>query len=224
MTMQQDKSILRWGGVAGIAGSVLFLVVFVIVGVFAGPEPAGPAGPIARFPEIRVARTVENGLYLAVLILWVPVALALSRRLRERRPASALFGGALNLVGLAVLAAGALPHVVTLGLSDRYHATGVSAGERETLVLQWQATQGMFDALLTTGLLVMAAGITLLGPAMVSLGRMSGSIALLLGLTAVAAGIATLIYPGSPAAALGIFALIGFHLIAGWKVCRTAAS
>jgi hypothetical protein len=43
----EDSGILRWGGIAGIAGSVLFVVVFAVVGVFAGPEPAGPAGPIS---------------------------------------------------------------------------------------------------------------------------------------------------------------------------------
>ena len=100
-----DGSILRWGGLAGIGGSVLLVVVFAIVGIFAGPEPAGPAGPISRFPEIRVARTVENGLYLAVLALWVSLALALFHGLRRTRPAAALFGSALNIVGLAVLAA-----------------------------------------------------------------------------------------------------------------------
>ena len=79
----EDSSILRWGGLAGIGGSVLLVVVFMIVGIFAGPEPGGPAGPISRFPEIRVARTVENGLYLAVLALWVPLALALFYSLRR---------------------------------------------------------------------------------------------------------------------------------------------
>jgi hypothetical protein len=84
----EDRSILRWGGLAGIGGSVLFIVVLAIVAIFAGAEPAGPADPISRFPEIRVARTVENGLYLAVLALWVPLALALFHGLRTTRPAS----------------------------------------------------------------------------------------------------------------------------------------
>src|SRR5688572_28018743 len=86
----EDGSIPRWGGLAGMAGSVLFVIVFAIVVIFAGPEPAGAAGPISRFPEIRVARTVENGLYLAVLALWVPLELALLDSLRRTRPASAL--------------------------------------------------------------------------------------------------------------------------------------
>jgi hypothetical protein len=155
----EDSSILRWGGLAGIGGSVLFVVVFAIVGIFAGPEPAGPAGPISRFPEIRVARTVENGLYLAVLALWVPLALALFHSLRRTHPAAALFACALNIFGLAVLAAGAIPHVVTSRLSDLYHADGATPDEQATLVLLWQANQGMFDALLLVGLLVMPIGV-----------------------------------------------------------------
>jgi hypothetical protein len=66
----EDEDILRWGGLAGIVGGLLFILVFAIVGVFVGAESAAPEGPITRFPEIRAARTVENGLYLAVLVLW----------------------------------------------------------------------------------------------------------------------------------------------------------
>lgn len=79
MTSTADRSVLRWGGIAGLGGAALFIVVFAIVAIFAGPEPAGPAGAIGRFPEIRVARTFENGLYLAVLMLWVPLALEIGR-------------------------------------------------------------------------------------------------------------------------------------------------
>src|SRR5262249_35931772 len=110
-TMAEDKSILRWGGLAGLVGGLLFLLVFAIVGVFAGPEPAAPEGPVARFPDIRVVRIVENGLYLAALVLWVALSLALYRRLNRTSPAPALFGCALSILGLGVLAAGALPHV-----------------------------------------------------------------------------------------------------------------
>jgi hypothetical protein len=162
----EGSSILKWGGLAGIGGSVLLIVVFAIVGIFAGPEPAGLAGPISRFPEIRVARTVENGLYLAVLVLWVPPALALFHSLRRTRPAAALFGSALNIFGLAVLAAGAIPHVVTSRLSDLYLADGATPNEQATLVLLWQANQAMFDALLLVGLLVMPVGVILFGLAM----------------------------------------------------------
>jgi hypothetical protein len=223
----EDRSILRWGGLAGIVGSVLFIVVFAIVAIFAGAEPAGPAGPITRFPDIRVARTVENGLYLAVLALWVPLALALFHSLRSTRPASALFGCALNIFGLAVLAAGAIPHVVTSRLSDLYHAAGVTPDERATLVLLWQANAAMFDALLLVGLLVMPVGVILFGIAMrqdTAYGKVAGSISVALGVVGLAAAMVMLVDPLSAAAALGVFALIGFHLVAGWKTYRLATA
>jgi len=222
-----DSSTLRWGGLAGISGSVLLVVVFAIVGIFAGPEPAGPAGPISRFPEIRVARTVENGLYLAVLALWVSLALALFQGLRRTRPAAALFGSALNFVGLAVLAAGAIPHVVTSRLSDLYHAAGVSPDEQATLVLLWQANQAMFDALLLVGLLVMPVGIILFGLAMrldPGYGKVAGTLSVALGVLGLTAATVMLVDPGSPVAALGVFALIGFHLVAGWKTYRLSTT
>jgi len=62
-----------------------------------------------RFPDIRAARTVENSLYLGVLLLWVIHCLALYRGLRRTSPTPALFGTALSILGLVVLAAGALP-------------------------------------------------------------------------------------------------------------------
>jgi hypothetical protein len=221
---QQDgKSVYRWGGLSGIGGSALLIVVFAIVGIFAGPEPAGPAGPIGRFPQIRTERTVENGLYLLVLVMWVPLALALFQRLRQTRPASALFGSALNLVGLTVLAAGAIPHVVTSQLSDRYHADGATPDERATLVLLWQANQGVFDALLLVGLLVLSVGVILLGIAMrpdPAFGTTVGSISVAFGVVALAGATAMLIDPQSAAAALAVFALLGFHFVAGWKTHR----
>ena len=35
--MEEEQSVLRWGGLAGIAGGILLVAVFVIVGVFVGP-------------------------------------------------------------------------------------------------------------------------------------------------------------------------------------------
>jgi hypothetical protein len=190
-----------------------------------GPEPDGPAGAIARFPEVRVARTVENGLYLAALMLWVPLALGLSHRLRRADPAAALFGADLHLVGLTVLAAGAIPHAATSGLSDRYHAAGVTAADQASLVQLWHSTQGLFEALLLTGLLVMPAGVALLGVAMrrdPTFGRVTGTACVLLGVIGLLAATVMLADPGSPAAAAGIFALLGFHVLAGWRLMRSA--
>jgi hypothetical protein len=223
MTNESDKSVLLWGGLASIGGGLLFILVFAWVIIFAGPDPAELAGPITRFPEIKAVRTVENGLYLAVLVLWVPLYLALYRCLERTRTAPALVGSALGTLGLGVLAAGAIPHAATSRLSDLYHAAGATAEDRATLALVWQGTQGIFDALLLAGLLVTATGIVLLGVAMRSdpaFGKGAAWLSMLLGAAALAAGTVVLIDPKSLVAALGIFALIGFHLILGWKVYR----
>jgi hypothetical protein len=223
MTNESDTSILRWGGLTSIGGGLLFTLVFAWVIILAGPDPAGLAGPITRFPQIKAVRTVENGLYLAVLVLWVPVYLALYRRLAKARPAPALVGGTLGTLGLGVLAAGALPHAATSRLSDLYHAAGTSPEDQATLVFVWQGTQGIFDALLLAGLLVTSIGIVVLGLAMQAdpaFGKGATWISMLLGTTGLAAGMVVLVDPESLMAALGIFALIGFHLVVGWKVYR----
>src|SRR5918993_2820690 len=128
--MEEEKSVLRWGGLAGILGSIIFIVVFVIVIVFVGADPAQPEGEVMRYPDIRAARTLEDGLYLLVLILWVLHFLALYRALRGSSLAPALFGNVIGIVGLGVLAAGALPHVATAAISDLYHAPGATPRSR----------------------------------------------------------------------------------------------
>ena len=221
--LQQEKSVLRWGGLAGILGGVLFILVFVIVGVFVGADVAEAEGWIIRFPEIRGARTVENSLYLLVLILWVMHFLALYRALRGTSLAPALFGSVLGIVGLTVIAAGALPHVATLPLSNLYHAPGATPEDQATLVLLWQATQGIFDALLITGLAILPISLIVLGMGMLAtpaFGKSYGGVSIVLGVLGVAAAVVMLVDPASPIAAVGIFALIIFHLVLGWKVYR----
>jgi hypothetical protein len=155
-------------------------------------------------------------------VLWLPLYLALGRRLGGHRPA-ARFGRALAIVGLGVLAAGAVPHAATARLSDLYHAPPATEQARTALVMVWQGVQGIFDALLVTGLLIVAAGVVLLGLAMPAdggFGRWRGGLSVGLGLAALGAGIAVLVEPTSPVAALGFFALIGFHFVLGARAAR----
>jgi hypothetical protein len=90
--MDEEQSVLRWGGLAGILGGIIFILVFVIVIVFVGLDPAEPEREVMRFPNVRAARTVEDSLYLVVLILWVAHFLALCRALKGTSIAPALFG------------------------------------------------------------------------------------------------------------------------------------
>jgi hypothetical protein len=48
-----------------------------------------PEQSLTRFPDISAARTVENSLYLVVLLLWVIHSLALYRALRRTSPTPA---------------------------------------------------------------------------------------------------------------------------------------
>jgi hypothetical protein len=217
----EEKSVLRWGGLAGILGGIIFILVFVIVIAFVGAEPAQPEGEVMRFPDIRAARTLENSLYLMVLILWIAHFLALYRALRGTSLAPALFGSVLGIVGLGVLAAGALPHVATAPISDLYHAPGASPEDQATLVLMWQATQGIFDALFGVGLLLVPIGFIALGVAMLgapAFGKGFGRVSVVVGAVGVVAASVLLVNPLSPSAFVGVLSLIVFHLILGWRL------
>jgi hypothetical protein len=219
--IDEEKSFLRWGGLAGILGAIIFIVVFVVVIAFVGAEPAQPEGGLMRFPDIRAARTLEDSLYLFVLILWVAHFLALYRALRQTSLAPALFGSVLGIVGLGVLAAGALPHVASAPISELYHAPGATPQDQATLVLLWQATQGIFDALFGAGLLLVPVGFVALGVAMLgapAFGRGFGGMSVVVGVVGVLAASVLLVDPLSPSAFVGVLALIVFHLVVGWKL------
>jgi Domain of unknown function (DUF4386) len=219
--IDEDRGVLRWGGLAGILGGLIFIVVFVIVIAFVGAEPAKPEGEVMMFPDIRAARTVEDGLYLVVLILWIAHFLALYRALRGTSLAPALFGSVIGIVGLGVLAAGALPHVAAAPISELYHAPGATPEDQATLVLMWQATEGIFDALFGVGLLLVPIGFIALGVAMLgapAFGTGFGRVSVVLGVIGVVAATVLLVDPLSPSAFVGVLTLIVFHLILGWKV------
>jgi len=220
--MEQEKSVLRWGGLAGLLGGILHILTFVVVlaGPVGGREPADLEEWVI-FPDIRAARIVENGLYLVALILGVILFLALYRALQRTNLAPALFGSVLGILGLVVLAAGALPHVATAPLSDLYHASGATPGEQATLALMWQAAWGIFGALAAVGFFVVTIGLIALGVAMLgapAFGKGFGWVSVVLGVVGLAAAVFNIVDPASMIGAVTFFALIIFQLVLGWKV------
>jgi hypothetical protein len=207
----------RWSGLAGIAGSALFIFVFIFVGAVVGADAS-----IAAFPDVRVGRTVENTLYLGVMILWIAPILALGRVLREAgRAAAAAYGTVLAVIGLAILAAGALPHVASVPIADLYHAPGATPADTAALEAAWQGNQAILTMLLVTGLVVEPIGVLCLGAGMLrspSFGRGLAWASLALGAIGVAVAGVLLVDPLSPIAAVGFFALIAFHLGVGWRL------
>jgi hypothetical protein len=145
----------------------------------------------------------------------------LYRALKGTSLAPALFGSVLGIVGLGVLAAGALPHVATAPISELYHAPGATPEEQATLALMWQATEGMFDALFGAGLLLVPIGLVSLGVAMLgapAFGKGIGAVSVVLGVIGVVAASVLLVDPLSASAFVGVLALIVFHLVVGWKL------
>ena len=124
-------------------------------------------------------------------------------------------------MGLGVLAAGALPQVARTPISELYHAPGATPEDQATLVLLWQTTQGIFDALLVVGLLLLPIGVIALGVAMLgtpAFGKGVGGVSVVIGVLGIAAGVVLLIDPGSPIAIVSVLSLIVFHIALGWKV------
>ena len=223
---RENGRMFRWGGLAGILGSILMLVTFGIVAAFVGMDPLSPEEELMRFPDIEAARIVENSLYLGVLLLWVLHSLALNRALRRANPAAARFGTALSILGLAMLAAGALPHIATAPIAELYHAPGATPQDQATLVLLWQATYGFLDALLVTGLAILPLGLIALGTAMADapvFGARMGRMSVALGVAGLAAA-ASLLVDVSSVAVVGVFALIAFHLTVGRRTYRVAGA
>jgi hypothetical protein len=222
--LEVEKSVLRWGGLGGILGSIIFIAAFVFVGVVIGLDPTEPAGWIVQFPDIRAARIVENSLFLVVLILWVIHFLALYRALRGTSLAPALFGSVIGILGLTVLAAEALPHIAQAPISNLYHAPGTTPEHQQTLVYLWQATQGILDMMFITGLVILPIGLVFLGVAMLrspDFGKGFGGTSVVLGLLGIGAAALLLVDPDSvPGSMVGVFTLIGFNLVLGWKVYR----
>jgi hypothetical protein len=218
--MGDEKSVLRWGGLAGMMVPIFFILTAVILLALVPSEPADPEGLVMMFPEDRAAIAVGEGLYLVAVILLVTLFLALYRALRGTSVAPALFGSGLGLLGLAVLAVGALPNIAFNPISDLYHAPGATPEEQATLVLMWQSIQGIFYETDTVGFILMGIGFIVLGVAMLgspAFGKRFGGVSVVLGV-AVVVGMAIF---GVDSDSIFPFVLIAFiilPLLFGWKL------
>ncbi len=164
--MDEEKSVLRWGGLAGMLSGIVFVLMMVTLLVLASDPAADTKELLMGFPDERATIYLGESLYLVTLILSVTLFLALYRALRGTSLAPALFGTGLAYLGFAVLAAGALPNVAFAPIADLYHAPGATAGEQTALVPLWEATQGIFNETDTVGFLLMTIGLIVLGVAM----------------------------------------------------------
>src|SRR5207247_8815805 len=177
-----EKIVLRWGGLAGMLGGIIFIFsIVVLVGL--APPPATTTALVMSYSDHRAASTLGDALYVADVILWVPLFLALFRALRGTSLAHGLFGSGLAIMGLVSDSVGALPPVAFSRISDFYHAPGATPVDQATLVLLWQATQGIFNETDTMGFVLMNLGIIVLGLAILkapSFGKIFGGVSVVL--------------------------------------------
>jgi uncharacterized membrane protein len=159
------EGLLRWGGWAGILSAFLFILTAVTL-LLLVPEAETVEESIHRFPENRSYIALGESLYLAVVILWVPLLLALSRSLRVTDTAPALIGSGLGFIGLASLAVGALPFIAFTSISELYHSPGITSIEKSQLIALWQTTQDIFNETDTVGYILIASCFIVLGISM----------------------------------------------------------
>ena len=220
--MNDEKSVLRWGGLAGMLGGIVTILMMVTLLVLVPDPIAGPEELLMRFPDERATTYLGESLYLVALILSVTLFLALYRALRGTNLAPALFGTGIAFLGFAVLGAGALPIVAFAPIADLYHTAGVTPGEQTTLIPLWQATQGIFYETDTVGFLLLMIGLIVLGVGMLrtpAFGMGFGGVSVVIGVVGVVAiyvvGLGSLSF-----AAVVVLTNVIFPLLFGWKVYR----
>ena len=218
--MDQEKSFLRWGGLAGILAGIFFILTIVTLVEFGPSTTATPTQLVMNFPNVRTGLAVGNGFYFLVSVSLVGLALGLYRALRGTSPGPALYGTVLYVLGLGVTFIEDTTQVAFDPISNLYHAPGVTAADQATLALLWQATQGMFNEFDVAATLLLSTGLVVLGVAMIrapAFGKVFGGLSIAFG----AAQIVAINIVSTNSAAYAPFALLAFLIfpvLFGWKL------
>ena len=224
--MENEKSVLRLGGLAGILAFIVWMVEMPIYGFV---DPFTPGG-LLRFPEISAVLGVSTILMMTIAILSIALVLTLYRALRGTNLGIALIGSVIGVIGYIVTALGdASTFFAFAPLSDLYLAPGVTAETQATIVVLWEATQGITRTFFFVGSLFMVICFIVLGVVMLSApayGRRLGGASIILGVIGILGVFASLFIAGSIGAQLmgiAVFSDIFFLPIFGWKTYRLAS-
>ena len=223
--IDQDLSVLKWGGLAGLLGGIILILSMIVAFTFVPADPPTFAELVARFPDIQMFRVAENVLYLLGLVAGIPLVLAVFWSMRKTNLAPALFGSVLVIVGLICMIAMATPHVAHSPLSEIYHSVGTTLEAQETLGLIWKATWGVTDTPLYVGFFVGMLGFTLLGVATFGspdYGKVLRWVCVVIGALGFGAALLQMISPSSDIGAISFFAYIILYFVLGGKIARLA--
>jgi hypothetical protein len=221
--MENEKNALRWGGLAGI---LAFIVWIVELPLFGRVNPFTPEG-LMRFSDVRAALGMSTILMMTIAFLSIALVLAMYRALRGTNLGFALFGSVLGVIGYIATALGdASTFFAFAPISDLYQAPAATPETQATIVLLWQATQGITHTFFFVGSLFMTMCFIVLGVAMLrapDFGRRFGGVSIVLGVIGLVGVVASLFVPGETGVqvmGIAVFANLIFLPLFGWKLYR----
>jgi hypothetical protein len=221
--MDNERSVLRWGGLAGI---LAFVVWIVELPLYEYVDPFTPGG-LTRFADVRATLGMSTILMMTIALLSVALVLALYRSLRGTNLAFALFGSVLGVIGYIATALGDASTLFAFApISELNAAPGVAAEAQATAALMWQATRGVTNTFFFLGTLFLMSCFIILGVAMLGaphFGRRFGGVSIgfgMIGLVGVVAGVFVTGDAAIQVVGIGVLANILFLPLFGWKLHR----
>jgi hypothetical protein len=203
-----------------------FIVWIVEMPLYGSVDPFTPEG-LMRFADARAALGLSTILMMTIAFLSVTLVLALYRALRGTNLVFALFGSVLGVVGYIATALGdASTFFAFAPISALYQAPAATPETPATVVLLWQATQGITHTFFFVGSLFMTVCFIVLGVAMLgapAFGRRFGGVSIFLGVIGLAGVVASLFLAGEigpQVMGIAVFANLIFLPLFGWKVYR----
>jgi Domain of unknown function (DUF4386) len=199
--MSEDRSVLRWGGLAGLLSAGMTVLSLLTIVAFSTPlfvsvQPEDICGPscyvgasLPDFPASRAVLMTQHAFYVLTIMLIAILVVSLYRVLSRESSSSiapALSGFAIGLLGLAMLATGGMVSISFAHLSDVYHTSDPQ--DQATLVLVSHAVQAVFNETDVMGGIMLSVGFILFGVAIVrnpSFGKRLGVAGMVLGLVAI---------------------------------------
>lgn len=220
----QEKTVQKWGGLAGILGGIVFLFVPIVLFGFVPPAPSDPSAVVARFPTISIPLTIGNNINFIADLLYLALVVALFRTLRGTSLAPALFGTVMSLLGLGVLFTETQTQAAFAPLSDLYHQTSTTQAQQQIIGYVWQGTQSFFFELDTAAGLLLSLGFIVLSVAMIKAPgfgkRISGISVILAAVSLIGIALIPVLGEASVVAVLVIPVFIVIPILWGWRLFR----
>lgn len=233
--MSDDRSVLRWGGLAGLLAAGMIVLSLLIQIAFSPPlfvsvqseDSCGPAcyvgASLAGFPAVRAAIATHQVFYLSAVVLIAILIVSLYRVLsRESNSlAPALSACGIGLLGLAMLATGGIVAISFAHLSDVYHTSGPQ--DQTTLVLVSHAVQAIYNETDAVGGIMLSVGFMLFGVAVLrnpNFGKRLGVAGIVLGLIAIGGITFVSMVQDNPNNPFFVIVLLVVPLILGLRLYR----